>query len=1479
MDAGPMRLDLVRASQTVAALRPEGWQQSDGISRSDDASEFDFTPADWLERRASDGYFHLGDLTLSLRWDGSDGWRHYSTATARQPVEPLPSPPPALAAADLAPTLPPDLPLRVRRYWESLGDHLALRFELHNAGTAPVEIGALGIPMVFNNILSGRTLDEAHAVASFHDPYIGRDAGYLQVTRLSGHGPTLLVVPLGDTPFEAYNPLLGDPTPRSVTFEGFYEWMAHSRAYAEDEWSEADAWNPPTSATLAPGETRSYGVRFLLADEIRAIEPTLLADGRPVAVGVPGYVVPMDIEARLFLKHAAGVQSLEVEPPGALTITPSAEPGGALAVAAADPSESGWNAYDVRGRSWGRARLTVTYQDGLQQTIHYKVIKPAAEAVADLGRFLTTEQWFEVPDDPFGRSPSVISYDYDERRQVTEDNRAWIAGIGDEGGSGSWLAAIMKQLVQPDPGELAKMQRFVDEVVWGGLQYAEGELAYGVRKSMFYYQPDEMPEGTYSEDVRYGGWSSWDREHAMTVVRSYNYPHVAALHWALYRLARNQEGLVTNHSWEWYLDRAWRTAEAMVEHAGHYSQFGQMGGTVFLLILLDLQREGWTGQAAALEATMRARAEVWRELGYPYGSEMPWDSTGQEEVYAWCRYFGFDAKALVTLNAILAYTPAVPHWGYNGSARRYWDFQYAGKLRRVERQLHHYGSALNTIPVLSEYRDHPDDLYLLRVGYAGMMGGIANITQDGFGPSAFHAYPSTLRIDGYSGDYGPGFLGHAINTGTYVVSDPEFGWLAFGGNLSGGDDSIRVTPLDAARSRLYLAPLGLWLTLDAGTFEAVELSADGVRVTLSPASAAVPNARLRVEQPTSVDGVGRIGPASSYEVERGAYVVPLGDRPTVVVLGGVTPGAQDAGCVQPVRTVAQLDSAVVATRSLLEAQPASADLRCRMGALRMQGGHYEEADSMLASLLADDPDQLDALLTQAVLRRRQHRFEDAGRILSHADERAGAYSETSQLANQRHDFHLLRGRLALDAMNIAKADSIYTGILQSDPNLAEARLGAAEIAFWQHRSNDARELLQGALSIDPQLSAAHLLAARIHREAQENAEWRASVHRAVEVDSLFANGHAQLATVFRNDSAIAEAYHHAHFAIDLDPYAQGAHSYLGNGGSLLGYDSVPADPAEFDGRVGELLALGDEHLLTRRYEEAMGPFQEVVALDPGNVVALMGIGTAHYQLGDYEAALEWFERILADHPGYGLAHYGVAMVLGRMRDRVIVGLDEMRKVFAGRDAPEPEGLREVFPDYGRLDEELQKIVRLSVEPFSNFLPAMADRGATFHLLPFHKLLWQSPDKESNRGRYTFDLRLWDDVKGQGGFHAVGGEEWVRGVRYQRWNVITHEFTHQVHQMLPDDLREEISRLFEVAKAERRTLDYYADFNEMEYFAQAAEAFISEVKFIDQRGTSGHTRALLAEKDPALFEFLSRVNERLAGAQPARHQERGHEQRR
>jgi hypothetical protein len=220
-DTPDFTLSLVRSSQTVAALKPKG------------AEGFDFTPGDLLTVRSQNGYFHLGDITLRLRTEGSGDWRNYSTAAARVPVRALPVSANVLAAADLESTLPADIPLRITRTWAMDEGKLVLRFVLTNTSTKPVQIGALGIPMIFNNVLNDRTLDQAHAICSFYDPYIGEDAGYLQVTRLSGHGPALVVVPDGKTHFEAYNPILDhkghwgaapvftDPTPRGITFEGF----------------------------------------------------------------------------------------------------------------------------------------------------------------------------------------------------------------------------------------------------------------------------------------------------------------------------------------------------------------------------------------------------------------------------------------------------------------------------------------------------------------------------------------------------------------------------------------------------------------------------------------------------------------------------------------------------------------------------------------------------------------------------------------------------------------------------------------------------------------------------------------------------------------------------------------------------------------------------------------------------------------------------------------------------------------------------------------------------------------------------------------------------------------------------------------------------------------------------------------------------------------------------------------------------------
>ncbi len=889
LDEGMMRyetpelsLRLVKSSGTVAGLetkRAAGREQG-----------FDFAPSELLAARSTDGYYHLGDLDLRLRAVGAAEWRGYSTALERHPVRALPPASGELVREDLKPTFAADFPLEVTRVWAVADGKLALRFILKNPGKHAVEIGALGIPLIFDNVLSGKNLAEAHAVCSFSDPSISLDAGYVQVTRLNGHGPALLVVPDGKTPFEAYNPISGphgrrqaggpkaeifeDLTPRNMTFEGFYEWMVASAAYQQNEWKKAEPWNPATSIVLEPGQERTVGLRFLVADSIRAIEKTLAANRRPVAVGIPGYILPQDMKASLFLKYEQPVKHMDVEPAGSIEVE------------SAGTTEHGWRRYTVQGQKWGRARLTITYADGLKESVQYKVIKPEAEAVDDMGRFLFTRQWFDAKDDPFHRNPSVMSYDREANAIVSQDSRVWIAGLSDEAGAGSWLAAAMKEYGRPDKQQVEQLEDFVDGVLWGHLQFKDGPNKFGVRKSLFYYQPDKVSGFDYRKDLDWSSWESWSQEGSEDVGRSYNYPHVVAAYWALYRIARDHQALATHHDWRWYLTQAYETSMAMTRFAHDLAQFGQMEGDIFVAVLDDLRREGMTKEADALEAAMRARAAVWQKEPYPFGSEMPWDSTGQEEVYAWTKRFGMDDKAQVTLDAITGYMPAIPSWGYNGSARRYWDFLYGGKYERLERQLHHYGSGINAIPVLDAYRRDPQDVYLLRIGYGGAMGAISGIDQDGFASAAFHSYPDMMSFDPYTGDYGPNFFGHAWTTGTYVVKDPEFGWLAFGGNLTVQGSEVIVEPRDSLRQRVYLASLGLWLTLDCGQFERVTLDQTTGKVTveLAPGDVHTFIALLRIEQPAHITGVGAIRSLEKLTMQRGAYEVPLGSTSVTVHL-------------------------------------------------------------------------------------------------------------------------------------------------------------------------------------------------------------------------------------------------------------------------------------------------------------------------------------------------------------------------------------------------------------------------------------------------------------------------------------------------------------------------------------------------------------------------------------------------------------------
>lgn len=279
---------------------------------------------------------------------------------------------------------------------------------------------------------------------------------------------------------------------------------------------------------------------------------------------------------------------------------------------------------------------------------------------------------------------------------------------------------------------------------------------------------------------------------------------------------------------------------------------------------------------------MRERSNVWRAKQYPFGSEMPWDSTGQEEIYSWCRYFGYTDKADVTLNAILGYMPTVPNWAYNGAARRYFDAPVNGtRWPQIGRMTNHYGSTLNAIPVISAIQDRPDDLYLMRVGYAGMDQIMSNIDENGHGSYGFDANPAILQFDPFTADFGVAFYGYARCAGAYAFKSPEFGWLGFGADVTVKTGSVTIRPNDGLRIRVWVAPAKLLIELHAGSIAKVVYSPgrEEVQLTLEPASNGTDLARVRLPSNWMCTKPGTMGAQSA---ERGDYVVKLGQSPVTV---------------------------------------------------------------------------------------------------------------------------------------------------------------------------------------------------------------------------------------------------------------------------------------------------------------------------------------------------------------------------------------------------------------------------------------------------------------------------------------------------------------------------------------------------------------------------------------------------------------------
>jgi tetratricopeptide (TPR) repeat protein len=328
-----------------------------------------------------------------------------------------------------------------------------------------------------------------------------------------------------------------------------------------------------------------------------------------------------------------------------------------------------------------------------------------------------------------------------------------------------------------------------------------------------------------------------------------------------------------------------------------------------------------------------------------------------------------------------------------------------------------------------------------------------------------------------------------------------------------------------------------------------------------------------------------------------------------------------------------------------------------------------------------------------------------------------------------------------------------------------------------------------------------------------------------------ADGLAALADTLIRLGRTEDAIAAAEAAVALNRHHEAAHYLLGNGYARENYSQLAA-------RLGDAFAplLAD----VKRASDA-------------------------FEQGDFDQALALSLAVLERCPQLGRAHAITAKALESQRFAVDVHRAAYERRFAATPMPVVPGIERYVLNWQDLSPRHRKRVALSVAPWKAFIPVLVEGGATHFIKPMWMRLSETPQAHALKdARIDYDSRLWDDVRGMGGYFTVTGIEDVERSIFDKYNTVLHELTHQVHGVMTADQAREIEALYQQAKAhdarapdkaQAGFLSRYAGGSVWEYFAEGANAEASPRR--DAFDGREIVRERLVQIDPALRALVRR----------------------
>ena len=674
--------------------------------------------------------------------------------------------------------------------------------EIKNTTGRPLEIGELGIPLMLNDNYSGvrekspytNTVDDREVLyederlkvreqALIHEQrvtghhFAGGHSSYSLVQRLLGDPPFLLVHAAGDTAFECQyrfeDALAQGPRRARPNVLAIHSWAVKNQRGWRLPWV-----NGHTSLILKPGEKKAYRVRFAFVDGYDAVRDELAASGNLGIRILPSMVVqeddPVYVEVRSKFDPAVSFLS---------------DNGRLL-----DKKKlSGRTLLTLSFKGRGQKSVRLTYDGKKWTNLHFYCTETTAELIGARARFIVDRQFYENPADPFGRHHMFLPFDHRLGTVFADSDEVWEVGGSDEYGFSEPLFLAEKNVYRPDAREVKTLEAYVEDCLTGHIQ---NQKTFALRASL--YWKNRYPSSP---------WGHWTEARSKESYRTYNYPHVANIYHALYRIGKLY-GLTSRRQPLDYLKLAYQTCLTWFE-TGPWKHVGVMGGSNALNILDDLKREGWAREYEALLAKVRACNDVFVSTPYPYSSELFVDQTAHEHVAFFTRYFGSAEKYRKTLQVIQALRGGnQPLWFRFGNDNR-------GDLACW------YTESLNGLPLLKGFEE-TGDREMLAQGYGGVMSVTANLLADGMGfghfvstPGVFsHEPPKTL-------DNGIGMYGYFKGAKAYVMNDKAFGLIGLGCRVESSGGAVRARPTDGLKKRVLFVESKIDLEAVKGEFRSI----------------------------------------------------------------------------------------------------------------------------------------------------------------------------------------------------------------------------------------------------------------------------------------------------------------------------------------------------------------------------------------------------------------------------------------------------------------------------------------------------------------------------------------------------------------------------------------------------------------------------------------------------------------------------------